>query len=130
MLKKYNCKRAKLRHLVNYCTNQKPAIWAKRDYITKTNRGQYYKDELFNIIGHKCIRCGITDKRILTFDHINNDGYIDRRNVKAPTHLYSNYVSKPIFAILKLQILCFNCNILKTYTSGHNKHLENTKFSI
>ena len=130
MLKVYNSKRAKLRHLVNYCTNTKPAKWSKREYLGKTTRGQYYKDELFNILGHRCKMCGITDKRLLIFDHINNDGYKDRRGLHAPTHFYSNYVGKPIFAILNLQVLCCNCNILKTYTSGHNKHLENTKFNI
>jgi len=95
--------------------------------IQNITKAQRMRTELFNILGHKCVKCGIDDIRLLTFDHKNNDGAADRKAHRGDSHnMY--YVNRPIFAILKLQVLCHNCNILRTYEEGHRSNLNDKKF--
>jgi hypothetical protein len=67
------------------------------------------KKQLYELLGNKCCKCGFNDIRALQLDHILGDGYKERKNRK----YYSYYVNNPLEAILKLQLLCANCNWIK-----------------
>lgn len=60
--------------------------------------------------GCRCSSCGVEDERVLTFDHINNDGAQHRKEINQLNMVSwivkNNY--PPIF-----QILCRNCNWIK-----------------
>jgi len=61
----------------------------------------------------ECFHCFTDDFRILTFDHINNDGAEERKQLKG------NRVARQINKMTKeearsrYQILCHNCNYLR-----------------
>ncbi|AMM23207.1 hypothetical protein [Variovorax sp. PAMC 28711] len=68
------------------------------------------REQLFEMYGHVCMRCGFSDKRALTLDHIKNNGNVERaelgergvyRRAKA-SHQPGDY-----------QILCMNCQFIK-----------------
>jgi 5-methylcytosine-specific restriction endonuclease McrA len=102
--------------------------WHHRSPKTmKTRRlaAEATREMALDILGHKCIRCGITDGRLLDIDHIkpllrepvviskwgkpriaNGKSWITLRIVNGTEDL-SN-----------LQLLCCNCHRLKTLTDG------------
>lgn len=68
------------------------------------------KQELFNILGNKCVRCGFSDPRALQIDHIEGGGNKEHRERKGPRNMYQFYRRNPDMAQQRLQILCANCN--------------------
>jgi hypothetical protein len=69
---------------------------------------------LINYFGGKCVHCGESDPIVLDFDHINNDGYIDKKNHKSNmVHLIERNPEK-------FQLLCKNCNWRKEYWKRKN----------
>ena len=91
------------------------AKWYKNNkqiHLVNTSKNyQSYKSQLYDILGHECIQCGYSDKRALQFDHIHSDGKQDRESLGGSMNRY--YVKRPIMALLKLQVLCANCNWIK-----------------
>ena len=89
------------------------------------NRARYNKKmrltrkaKVFELYGNKCanIECGDTRQEVLTIDHINNDGYIQRKIHKVGNQFYSWIIkNKPI----DLQLLCYNCNMTKAHTGKY-----------
>jgi hypothetical protein len=66
----------------------------------------------------KCVRCGITDVRVLQIDHINGGGSKERRNRRNRSGtLHYNVILKLTEdeARAKYQILCANCNWIKRF---------------
>ena len=77
-----------------------------------------YKEKIFNILGgKKCVECGFSDERALAFDHIHNDGNLDRNFNRRPISL-PKYAKNIELTKNKLQVMCFNCNVIKRYTLG------------
>lgn len=79
-----------------------------REYQYKIR--QKVRQEAVAYYGGKCAKCGITDYRILQIDHIENNGYKHRKEIKTwqfPMWLKKNGYPKGY------QILCCNCNWLK-----------------
>lgn len=73
------------------------------------------KTEIINHCGGKCVCCGETEIRFLTIDHINNDGYKDRKftNGKGGQAFY-RYIRKlnwPKEKLITLRVLCANCHL-------------------
>lgn len=69
-------------------------------------------------LGNRCLRCGITDERVLQVDHINGLGTRERRMLGT----YGLY--KKILQDLDhehYQLLCANCNWIKRYEVGELK---------
>ena len=71
-------------------------------------------------LGGKCIKCGNNDYRVLQIDHINSDGYKER---KTTGHNNSYYVVKAILngEKKKYQLLCANCNWIKRWENDECK---------
>ena len=84
---------------------------------------QKIKDKAYKILGEVCSCCGESDRRFLTLDHINNDGYKDKKRRRNLTYLmYKEVVKDRIEG--KYQILCWNCNCGKRSNRGICPHKE------
>lgn len=81
---------------------------------------------IFEYLGDICVCCGESNKKFLTIDHINNDGYKEK---KEPYGKGSNIALKYAAKIRRgekienLQILCFNCNCGKARNKGICPHV-------
>jgi hypothetical protein len=68
----------------------------------------------------KCVRCGSSDVRVLTLDHVNGDGYSERKSRGAGDILY-NYLKKNGFPDKdRYQVLCWNCQWVKRAENNEN----------
>jgi hypothetical protein len=85
-----------------------------RDYERKYNLNA--REEIWKLLGDECRICGFEDKRALQVDHINGDGYKDRKVRSVRKLLYQIRKSPERF-----QILCANCNWIK--------RIENKEFN-
>lgn len=77
------------------------------------------KIRVFESYGNKCACCGETDLFFLDLDHVNNDGYIERR--KRGFCNYNN-LRKAALNLEQFQILCCNCNNGKVRNNGKCPH--------
>lgn len=76
------------------------------------------KERVLNYFGGKCCHCEINDFRVLTLDHVNGGGNLDRKGVRtyAPSwyaKLYLLIIKNKFDLLPKLQILCYNCHAIK-----------------
>lgn len=112
--KKYNQKygkeiyqRNKLKHIqwLKDHPNYRKEFYRKNRIRIKERDYYRIKNLIFDKLGRKCVKCGFSDERALQFDHINGEGYKDRK------------VGQNIIQILKhidkFQVLCANCNSIK-----------------
>ena len=93
-----------------------------RDKINQYNL--LLKHTVIEKYGGKCSCCGENQILFLTIDHINNDGNVERDNMK-------NYNTLSFYMKLKreeirddIQVLCFNCNLGKSINNGICPHIE------
>lgn len=102
-----------------YYNNNKDKINSKR----RANYS-YLREKLLNILGNKCIICGITNSDFLTIDHINDNGAEERRksgNSGTALVKHLNSLGWPEDYIKEnYQILCWNHNCTKT----HRKYFD------
>lgn len=68
-------------------------------------------------LGLKCVKCG--DKRIdvLQIDHINNNGYVERKRLTQ-----NGIYTRVFFYPEDYQLLCANCNWLKRSEMKMGRH--------
>lgn len=94
------------------------------EYYLKNKHTKLTKDKLYHaslrqglidILGGKCNKCGITDPRILQFDHICNNGNKRRKLIGGGNAEIRYCVANPKKAKKILQLLCANCHVLKTW---------------
>lgn len=86
------------------------------------------KQEVIEKYGGLCVCCGEAHLRLLTIDHINNDGHAFKQGKTRlkGSPLYG-YLKKEGFP-LNVQVLCFNCNIGRHNNGGVCPHKgENPK---
>ena len=74
-----------------------------------------WKEQIFEHLGEKkCVICGFSDERALCFDHVFNDGYMDRKKYSTTSrYWWKKYADNQDLARERLQVLCFNCNQIK-----------------
>jgi transketolase len=77
---------------------------SKRKYIRKLH------DRVIDFLGGKCVSCGITDKRVLQINHINNDGTEEIKKIGTRPFYFAILQNKR--PINDLDVRCANCNIL------------------
>ena len=76
----------------------------------------------------ECVCCGEDIPQMLTIDHINNDGGIERKKLKRTGHNIYRYLLKEKYP-QGYQTLCFNCNSGKHINKGICPHKTiNTKY--
>ena len=81
--------------------------------LSEKRRRLRNKVKVLTLYGGCCANpsCGTTELAILSIDHINDDGYLERRSHSSGQHLYRKLVNKPRRS--DLQILCHNCQVRK-----------------
>lgn len=70
------------------------------------------RNEALMGLGNKCEHCGERRREFLSIDHVNDDGYIERKDSKYELPML---VIKSGFDKSKYQILCYNCNMSKAH---------------
>ena len=88
----------------------------KRWRMNNQSTSQKVRQEVLSFLGNRCMKCGIDDFRVLQIDHINGNGYKERKQFK----LDGNGTIKYYRHILEVrgegyQLLCANCNWIKRY---------------
>lgn len=76
---------------------------------------EYCKKLIYSYLGGAfCQTCRVEDEDVLTFDHKNDDGYLDRERFSSYDDFYLYYTLHMDEAKEKLQVLCFNHNVKKS----------------
>lgn len=104
-------------------SHDRDAKWCKRcteqQVAYAKERRRRNKLRVIAMFGGACQDCGEDDFRVLTIDHVNNDGHIDcagpSKRIRPADH-YARILAK--FDKWKrvdedLQLLCFNCHAKK-----------------
>ncbi len=81
------------------------------------------RKKLIELLGGKCVSCGITDIRILQINHKNHNGNKERQTWKDIGRFYRAILSGKRMKN-DLEIRCANCNIIYEYESGKRKIYE------
>lgn len=89
------------------------AFWVIRNRKNTHKYTMRLKDEFFEHYGDKCAMCGESDKRVLTVDHINDDGADHRRRVGDNTYCVIRDLKVRNWPETEVQTLCYNCNAIK-----------------
>lgn len=105
-----------------YEANKKEIIARITRYQIRTKRtaadiARRMRVDVINRYGGKCVNCGFGDIRALCIDHVNGDGAKEKRllnNYSRLRRMWHGPKSK------KYQILCCNCNTIKTHTNKEN----------
>ena len=65
------------------------------------------------VLGGKCVSCGMSDERVLQFDHINGGGSKEMRGRRS----HRATMTKEIISGARsdIQLLCANCNWIKRW---------------
>jgi len=104
--------------------------WAPRFFNDKLFCTSCYKRLLQEIIFYKlkhiCNCCGESNRYFLQIDHINNDGYLDKKDKSISSAIV--YYEKVIKNIQNFQILCANCNFGKLINEGVCPHKKIMRF--
>lgn len=66
------------------------------------------REQVFELFGYKCSRCGFDDRRALQIDHKNGGGARDRKRFSQTTFIKYVLRTPDLF-----QVLCANCNWIK-----------------
>ncbi len=73
--------------------------------------------EATEALGGRCVHCGLDDFRCLQIDHVNDDGYDDRK--RDGSTWYQKMVRRIIAGdTAPYQLLCANCNWIKRFDRG------------
>jgi len=100
--------------------------WKNRDRAI-ANRKKYaltFRAEMFSCLGSACACCGYNDKRFLSLDHINNDGWKERNTRRSAGIVGQKLAKKLGWDKTRYQILCFNCNLAKGFNKGVCPHRQ------
>lgn len=76
---------------------------------------------VLDAFGRICNCCGESEKRFLTLDHVNNNGFEERG--KRKTHEIYNRSLLPEHRE-EYQLLCWNCNMGKAHNGGICPHVD------
>ena len=96
-------------------------ICKKCTHKKSSAKNKLIKTLILDNYGHECVGCGNKDDDILTIDHINNDGWLERKTEK--NSLYRRLI-KLGFPKDNFQVLCYNCNIKKYKLTLKDKYDE------
>lgn len=82
------------------------------------------KRVVYTHYGNRCACCNETELNFLTIDHVNNDGYLKRKQEGVGASLYRK-IKNSCFP-LSFQLLCMNCNFGKARNKGVCPHKTTT----
>jgi predicted restriction endonuclease len=81
-----------------------------RDHRYNMRRRTELRQAIFNLLGSRCVRCGFSDTRALTIDHIKGKGTQERKAARSMDAYYRNIL---VVGAEGYQVLCANCNQIK-----------------
>jgi hypothetical protein len=81
------------------------------------------KKIVFEHYGNKCACCGEDNIKFLSIDHVNNDGYKERKGKGGSSDFIHRKIIKNNFPDT-YQLLCFNCNLGKARNNGVCPHID------
>lgn len=87
--------------------NQEKVAEYQRVYMAKKRRDAVER------LGNKCCWCGESDYLVLTIDHINGDGHVERKSISNKKMLDIIIYSPLEIVKTRYQILCWNCQYRK-----------------
>ena len=98
-----------------------------RDKEAYKQKVQEYVDTLregvFAHYGDHCACCGESNKKLLTIDHMNNDGKTHRQTIGHTSEALMRWLRDNNYPE-GFQILCWNCNVGKKMNGGICPHKE------
>lgn len=113
----------KVKHNQLYCCRKcRVEVASKIEIITKKSYKYGKKCRLktkkkfIEMYGGKCVNCDENEKIFLTLDHVDNDGFIDRKKKLSSYATYRKALEK--YNSAKYQLLCYNCNCAKKLNNG------------
>ncbi len=93
---------------------ENPSVGTSKNYealrISVRKYRKKLREGLLVAYGGECVCCGEKNMKFLCFDHINNDGNKQRREIGDGVQMHS-YMKKNMPK--DIQILCYNCNNAK-----------------
>lgn len=98
-----------------------PSMSLEKRRITVRKYRKNIRIKIFELLGNKCIRCGETDWRCLQVDHVNNDGYNERKKIRGSWAYYKHILEKIKLGSKDYQLLCANCNWKKRYENEYEQ---------
>lgn len=95
----------------------------QHERVLETIRALRIKTNLFQTLGGRCIKCGISDIRVLTINHINPviPARARIKTVGTGYRLYSNLL-RGKGSLSELELRCFNCNTIYEYERGRLRY--------
>lgn len=92
----------------------------------QANQRYEIRQKILEKLGGSCARCGFSDWRALQIDHVNCDGYAQRKKYHY-TAEYALILSLPKEELdKKYQLLCANCNWIKRFEHDKTKFYHRT----
>lgn len=117
----YNCmiehnKKQYIKHREEKLIRTKLYETKNKEKVRESRRRTQWKIKLhiINHYGGKCTCCGETEIKFLSIDHINNDGYMRRKEESTGTSSFYYWIKRNNYPNY-LQVLCFNCNMAKSF---------------
>lgn len=93
----------------------------KRKEYNRARRAKL-REQLFEVLGEECARCGFSDKRALQVDHIDGRGTEERKKYKSNLDAYYRKIIQSNG--VGYQLLCANCNQIKRHEDREFAHRE------
>ncbi len=106
---KHWCRGCEAAHFKEYYKEHGEELRASAREYHKTWKDKRF-DEVLQALGNRCACCGEDNIVFLTVDHINNDGYKEKKNGRRSGRALWSRVRAEGFPKDKYRILCFNCN--------------------
>ncbi len=113
MKKDYNCKTCgEIDNNKFYGSNKTRCVKCYSRLYVERSRG--IRDETIALLGGSC-KCGVSDRRALQIDHVNDNGAKERSSFTSKSKYYSTVLDNIRNGSNDYQILCANCNAIKEY---------------
>jgi len=88
------------------------------------NYAHKLKQQILDLLGRSCARCGFSDPRALQIDHIKGGGVAERKRL-GTTSMYRKILTNTTPG--EYQILCANCNWIKRSENETEHDTRNNK---
>ena len=110
----YNCNAAKA-YANHWRKRSSKPLLSNREHMRQWARAymQQLRLDAISAYGGRCVCCGQSNPIFLTFDHVNNDGYVMRKRFKGMYSLRLLGWLRRNHYPPSIQLLCWNCNRAK-----------------
>ena len=100
----------------------KHGLHKKRMREHRVKQRKLLRIKINSLLGNRCIRCGFSDPRALQIDHVNNDGYLERKKIRDDIERLKYILQKIESGSKDYQLLCANCNQIKVFEQKEIEH--------